>query len=240
MAELLPPCCRPAVSPGRPWVAWSWSRLGPAADVFAAPADGSRASPPSDGDRSGTTRLVSWTPDGAPSWWAGQGRGRATRLFRVGLAEPGVMEPLTEAAAGLLSGAASCTPTDAGSSTGRTSTPRAGEEIETDRLYRHDLRRAREKVLARPEKGSIFWPELNASRHPRTLRAQRPGPGGAAGLARGHRGPERPRDPELRPSGQGLGFAGSPTGAGPLRRRRRAPTAGWACGAWTKNPSAGS
>jgi dipeptidyl aminopeptidase/acylaminoacyl peptidase len=38
----------------------------------------------------------------------------------------------------------------------------SGEEIETDRLYRHDLQTGERKVLARPEKGSIFEPELNA------------------------------------------------------------------------------
>jgi dipeptidyl aminopeptidase/acylaminoacyl peptidase len=37
----------------------------------------------------------------------------------------------------------------------------SGEEIETDRLYRHDLQTDERLVLARPEKGSIPWPELN-------------------------------------------------------------------------------
>ena len=53
----------PEVSPDGRWVAWSWSRLGPAADVFAAPTDGSRppirlTQTPDD------TLVVSWTPDG--------------------------------------------------------------------------------------------------------------------------------------------------------------------------------
>ena len=38
----LHPCALRAVSPDGKWVAWSWSRLGPAADVFAAPTDGSQ------------------------------------------------------------------------------------------------------------------------------------------------------------------------------------------------------
>jgi dipeptidyl aminopeptidase/acylaminoacyl peptidase len=37
----------------------------------------------------------------------------------------------------------------------------SGEEIETDRLYRHDLQTDERLVLASPEKGSIPWPELN-------------------------------------------------------------------------------
>jgi len=37
----------------------------------------------------------------------------------------------------------------------------SGEETQTDRLYRHDLQTGEMLVLARPEKGSIPWPELN-------------------------------------------------------------------------------
>jgi dipeptidyl aminopeptidase/acylaminoacyl peptidase len=37
----------------------------------------------------------------------------------------------------------------------------SGEEIETDRLYRHDLQTGELRALARPRKGSILWPELN-------------------------------------------------------------------------------
>jgi dipeptidyl aminopeptidase/acylaminoacyl peptidase len=37
----------------------------------------------------------------------------------------------------------------------------SGEEIETDRLYKHDLQTDERLVLASPEKGSISWPELN-------------------------------------------------------------------------------
>ncbi len=36
-----------------------------------------------------------------------------------------------------------------------------GEEIEADRLYRHDLKSGERLMLARPRKGNIPWPELN-------------------------------------------------------------------------------
>ena len=114
-------------------MAWSWSRLGPAEDVFAAPTDGSRLplrlTKTSDGD----TVVVSWTPDGKSVLVSQDNDGdERVRLFRVRLDKPGTMEPLTEPNPNISSGAASCTRTDAGSSTPRTSTRRAGEEIEAD------------------------------------------------------------------------------------------------------------
>jgi len=52
------------VSPDGKWVAWSWSRLGPAADVFAAPTDGSQPPLRLTETAEGDTIAVSWTPDG--------------------------------------------------------------------------------------------------------------------------------------------------------------------------------
>ncbi|MGI8860651.1 MAG: hypothetical protein ACR2HO_10960, partial [Rubrobacteraceae bacterium] len=58
----VPTLYKPEVSPDGRWVAWSWSRLGPAADVFAVPADGSGPTirPTETVD---DTLVVSWTPD---------------------------------------------------------------------------------------------------------------------------------------------------------------------------------
>ena len=158
----IPALFGPCVSPDGKWVAWSWSRLGPAADVFAAPTDGSqpplRLTETIDGD----TEVVSWNPEGDAVLVSQDNDGdERVRLFRVRVAEPGVMEPLTAARPNhyLRGGqlhkngrwliyAANL---DAGS----------GEETETDRLYRHDLRTDERIVLARPENGSIPWPELN-------------------------------------------------------------------------------
>jgi len=94
----IPVLSTPLVSPDGSWVAWSWSRLGPAEDVFAAPTDGS--SPPlrltqtAEGD----SVAVSWTPDGGSVLVSQDNDGdERVRLFRVRLAEPGTMEPLTAA-----------------------------------------------------------------------------------------------------------------------------------------------
>jgi dipeptidyl aminopeptidase/acylaminoacyl peptidase len=158
----IPALFGPRVSPDGKWVAWSWSRLGPAADAFAAPADGSQAPLRLTETVEGDTMVVSWTSDSAAVLVSQDNDGdERVRLFRVRLADPGVMEPLTAARPNYYIRGGQLHPNgrwliyasnlDAGS----------GEEIETDRLYRHDLRTGEKMVLARPEKGSIPWPELN-------------------------------------------------------------------------------
>jgi dipeptidyl aminopeptidase/acylaminoacyl peptidase len=158
----IPALFGPCVSPDGTWVAWSWSRLGPAADVFATPTYGSQPPLRLTETIEGDTEVVSWTSDSAAVLVSQDNDGdERVRLFRVRLAEPGVMEPLTAANPSYylrggqlhrdgrwLIYAANL---DAGS----------GEETETDRLYRHDLQTDERLVLARPEKGSIPWPELN-------------------------------------------------------------------------------
>ena len=149
------------VSPDGGWVAWSWSRLGPAADVYAAPTDGS--SPPL--RLTGTpddTLVVSWTPD-SRAVVVGQDRDgdERVRLFRVGLEEPGMMEPLTEAEPNyFLRG---------GQTHGRwlvygaNFDVESGEEIEETWIYRQDLRSGEREVLARPRRGNYHAPQLNTS-----------------------------------------------------------------------------
>jgi Tol biopolymer transport system component len=87
----------PEVSPDGRWVAWSWSRLGPAADVFAAPTRGS-APPVRLTQTQDDTLVVSWTPDSEALVVGQDGDGdERVRLFLVRLEEPEAMEPLTEA-----------------------------------------------------------------------------------------------------------------------------------------------
>ena len=150
----------PEVSPDGNWVAWSWSRLGPAADVFAASTDGS-AAPVRLTETPDDTLVVSWTPD-SKAIVVGQDRDgdERVRLFRVRLAEPGVMEPLIEESPHyyvrggqahgrwLVYGAN----LDAGS----------GEEIEETWIYRHDLETGERKILARPKRGNYHAPRLNS------------------------------------------------------------------------------
>jgi dipeptidyl aminopeptidase/acylaminoacyl peptidase len=149
----------PQVSPDGRWVAWSWSRLGPAAEVFAAPTDGS-ALPIRLTETADDTLVVSWTPD-SRAVVVGQDRDgdERTRLFRVGLEEPGVMEPLTEKSPGYY--------VRGGQMLGRWLVYGAnvdvetGEEIEETWIYRHDLRSGEREVLARPRRGNFYAPQLN-------------------------------------------------------------------------------
>ena len=152
----------PEVSPNGGWVAWSWSRLGPAADVFAAPTDGS--SPPirltetSEGD----TVVASWAPSGQSVLVTQDTDGdERERLYRVRLAEPGVMEPLTGPDPNYYLRGGQLHPNGRLLVYSANLDAQSGEEIEADRLYRHDLEGGELLALARPERGSIPGPELN-------------------------------------------------------------------------------
>jgi dipeptidyl aminopeptidase/acylaminoacyl peptidase len=158
----IPALSAPWVSPDGKWVAWSWSRLGPAADVFAAPTDGSRPPVRLTETVEGDTVVVSWSSDGGSVLVSQDNDGdERVRLFRVGLAEPGVMEPLTAADPNYYLRGGQLHKDGRWLIYAANLDAESGEEIETDRLYRHDLQTDEKLVLARPEKGSIPWPELN-------------------------------------------------------------------------------
>jgi dipeptidyl aminopeptidase/acylaminoacyl peptidase len=158
----IPALSAPWVSPDGKWVAWSWSRLGPAADVFAAPTDGSRPPVRLTETVEGDTVVVSWSSDGGSVLVSQDNDGdERVRLFRVGLAEPGVMEPLTAADPNYYLRGGQLHKDGRWLIYAANLDAESGEEIETDRLYRHDLQTDEKLVLARPEKGSIPWHELN-------------------------------------------------------------------------------
>jgi dipeptidyl aminopeptidase/acylaminoacyl peptidase len=150
------------VSPDGGWVAWSWSRLGPAADVFAAPTDGSQAPIRLTETAEGDTEVVSWSPDGRSVLVSQDNDGdERVRLFRVRLAEPGQMEPLTAANPNYYTRGGQLHPNGGWLVYAANLDAESGVEIEADRLYRHDLRTGERKTLASPEKGGIPQPELN-------------------------------------------------------------------------------
>jgi dipeptidyl aminopeptidase/acylaminoacyl peptidase len=158
----IPALFGPRVSPDGKWVAWSWSRLGPAADVFAVPTDGSQAPLRLTESVEGDTMVVSWTSDSAGVLVSQDNDGdERVRLFRVRLADPGVMEPLTAASPNHYLRGGQLHKDGRWLIYAANLDAESGEETETDRLYRHDLQTDKRLVLARPEKGSIPWPELN-------------------------------------------------------------------------------
>ena len=152
----------PEVSPDGSWVAWSWSRLGPAADVFAAPVDGSSAPVRLTASAEGDTAVASWAPDGESVLVTQDTDGdERARLYRVRLAEPGVMEPLTGPDPNYYLGGGQLHPNGRWLVYSANLDAESGEETEEDRLYRQDLETGEILSLARPVGGSILRPELN-------------------------------------------------------------------------------
>ncbi|CAN5539237.1 S9 family peptidase [soil metagenome] len=151
----------PAVSPDGRWVAWSWSRRGPAADVFVAATNGSVA-PARLTETEDDTFVVSWTPDSRAIVVAQDRDGdERTRLFRVDLDRPGVMEPLIEEAPNYYVRGGQLHSNGRWLVYGANVDPETGEEIEATRLLRHDLETGGRKVLARPKRANYYQPSLN-------------------------------------------------------------------------------
>jgi len=153
----VPALFAPLVSPNGRWVAWSWSRLGPAADVFAARTDGSgpplRLTETAEGD----TVAVSWTPDGGALLVSQDHQGdERARLFRVRLVEPGTMQPLTGPDPNYYLVGGQLHPDGRSLIYAANLDAESAEEIGTDRLYRHELETGELRVLARPRKVSLF------------------------------------------------------------------------------------
>ncbi|HEX5501975.1 MAG TPA: hypothetical protein VFW96_05100, partial [Thermomicrobiales bacterium] len=92
----LPRLAGARVSPDGRWVAWSWFGVGPGADVFVAPTDGS-AAPTRLTETPADTLVVSWAPDSRAVLVEQDKDGNErAQLFRVDLDRPLAMEPLTE------------------------------------------------------------------------------------------------------------------------------------------------
>ena len=158
----VPALYNPEVSPDGRWVAWSWARIGPAADVFAVPADGS--SPPVRlTETPDDTLVVSWTHD-SRAVIIGQDRDgdERTRLFRVDLEDPGAMEPLTGESPNHYIRGGQLHPNGRWLVYGANLDPESGQEIEESLIFRHDLDTGGLKALARLERANYHAPELNA------------------------------------------------------------------------------
>lgn len=155
----LPAVANAEVSPDGRWVAWTWLRAGPTADVYAAPTDG--AAPPARlTETEENTYVFSWAPD-SQSVIVGydhQGDER-TRFFRVRLAQPGELKPLTQPG-GFPSGG-ELHPNGHWFVYGVNLDEATGEEIEQDRVCRVDLQTGERRVLARPNRPADSSPKLS-------------------------------------------------------------------------------
>jgi dipeptidyl aminopeptidase/acylaminoacyl peptidase len=157
----LPTLETPKVSPDGRWVAWTWYRTGPAADVYAAPTDGS-AAPVRLTETPHDTLPVSWTPDSCALLVAQDRDGdERVQLFRVDLARPGVMQPLTEPRPDYYLNGGEMHPNGAWLVYSANLDVASGQEIEPSWLYRHDLETGERRPLARPQRSCYTTPSLN-------------------------------------------------------------------------------
>jgi dipeptidyl aminopeptidase/acylaminoacyl peptidase len=153
----------PVVSANGNWIAWSWSRIGPAADVFVAATDGSVA-PVRLTETLDDTVVVSWSPD-SRAVIVGQDRDgdERTRLFRVELDKAGVMEPLIEESPNYYIRGGQMHPNKRWLVYGANLDPETGEEIEATWILRQDLETGERKVLASPQRANFYRPSLNST-----------------------------------------------------------------------------
>jgi dipeptidyl aminopeptidase/acylaminoacyl peptidase len=157
----IPGLVNPIVSPNGRWVAWTWFRVGPAADVFMAPTDGSR--PPTRlTETPENTFVVSWTPDSAAVIVEeDKGGNERAQLFRVDVKRPGVMVPLTEPDPHYYVRGGQLHPNGRWLVYGANYDVETAQEIEPTLIYRHDLVTGERLVLARPQRPGYIVPQLN-------------------------------------------------------------------------------
>ncbi len=151
----------PRVSPDGRWVAWSWYRVGPAADVYVAPTDGSAGSVQLT-DTSDDTVLVSWLPDSMAVLVTQDRRGNERdQLFRVDLSQPGVMQPLTEPNPNYYLRGGQLHPDNRRLVYAANFVVASGNEIEPTWVYCHDLQTGERVPLARPAEACYYEPRLS-------------------------------------------------------------------------------
>jgi dipeptidyl aminopeptidase/acylaminoacyl peptidase len=146
----LPEMSGAKVSPDGAWAAWTWWNLHETLTVYAAPTDGSAAPVClSAGDEN--VWLVSWTPDSSAVIVASDHGGdeRAT-LFRVSLAAPGTMQPLTNPEPDDYLYGGMLHPNGRWLVYAANFDAETGASIEPHWIYRHDLDTGERLPLARP------------------------------------------------------------------------------------------
>ena len=149
------------VSPDSRWVAWTWLRAGPAADVYVAPTDGH--SPPLRMTQTKQDTYVhSWSRDSRSLIVGHDHDGdERVRLFKVALDKPLELTPLTEASPKYYLQGGQLHKNGRWLVYGANYDFAENREIEPTWVYRHDLQTGERKVLARPIKAGGGCPSLN-------------------------------------------------------------------------------
>jgi len=151
----------PMVSPNGKWVAWTWFQVGPAADVFAAPTDGS-APPIRLTETPDNTYLISWAPDSRTVLVVQDEDGNERdRIFRIDIERPLLMIPLSEAQPNYFIQGGQLHPNGKWLVYAANFDVATGAEIEETWVYRHDLESSKRLPLAKPQKAVRMAPQLN-------------------------------------------------------------------------------
>ncbi len=152
----LPKLFAPKVSRDGMKVAWTWAQVGPTADVFYAPTDGSSA-PIRLTNTEHDTWVVSWTPDSQGLIVAQDKDGNERdQLFRLHLDKPGDMEPLTEADPKFFLRGGMLHPNERWLFYAANYDSTRDEEIEPSWVYRHDLKTGERIPISKPQKPTAY------------------------------------------------------------------------------------
>lgn len=175
----LPGIYNPLVSDDGRWLAWSWFRAGPAADVYVAPTDGS-AAPVRLSDTDDDTILVSWTPDSRAVIVEQDKNGNErVRLYRIEVDQPLNMIPLTEDDPNYFLRGGQLHPDGRWLVYAANVDVATGQEIEQTWIYRHDLQTGERVPLAKPQKAGYIIPDLSPKGDAVLYHRQDLHPGGA-------------------------------------------------------------
>lgn len=157
----LPGLHGPIVSPDGSQVAWTWSRIGPTADVYVAAADGI-SGPIRLTDTDENTWAVAWAPDSRRLIVRQDtGGDERAQLFLVEIDAPLRLRPLTEPAPNHFLRGGALTPDRRFLIYGANVDPSTGDEIESTCVIRHELATGGRRILARPRTGGWNVPSLN-------------------------------------------------------------------------------
>lgn len=157
----LPGLWGPKVSRDQRWVAWTWIRTAPTAEIYYAPTDGS-GEPKRLTETDDNTFLLGWTPDSnAVLVTQDKDGNERDRIFRVNIDEPFVMHPLTEDNPDYFLRGGELTKDGKYLIYGANIDTETGEEIEPTVVIRHNLETGERVTLARPESSGFNIPELS-------------------------------------------------------------------------------
>jgi dipeptidyl aminopeptidase/acylaminoacyl peptidase len=159
----LPTVLEARLSPDKHWVAFTWYRIHENIDVFLVPSDGSQLPLPLTHTPE-ATELVSWTPDSSAVIVSEDHDGdEFSRLFRVDISQPLLMQPLTQDRPPYFIHGGMLHPNGTHLFYAANYDFKSGKVIGPTWIYRHDLVSGARLPIARPVAPNWIVPELNRS-----------------------------------------------------------------------------